>query len=69
MRINAVEAVLTGTVGVPDDDNPEVRNSAFWTLSPGGYVVAANHTAADAISDLVDRTRRRRSPRAANLVL
>ncbi len=52
VRLNAVEAVLTGTVGVPDDDNPEARNPAFWALSPRGYVVAPNHTAAEAISDL-----------------
>ena len=52
VRLNAVEAVLTGTVGVPDDDNPETRNPAFWIESQRGFVVAANHTAVDAISDL-----------------
>ena len=52
LRLNAIEALLSGTVAVPDDDNPEVRNPSLWTESPAGYVVAPNHTAAEAISDL-----------------
>ena len=52
IRLNAVEAVLTGTVGVPDDDNPEVRNPNLWTASEQGYVVAANCTPVEAIADL-----------------
>jgi hypothetical protein len=52
VRLNSVEAVLTGTVAVPDDDNPEVRNPSFWTLSERGYVVARNSTAVEAITDL-----------------
>lgn len=52
LRLNAIEAVLTGTVAVPDDDNPEARNLSLWTETTEGYVVAANHTAAEAISDL-----------------
>ncbi len=52
VRLNAIESVLTGTVAVADDDNPEVRNPTFWTLSDEGYVVAPNQTAAEAISDL-----------------
>ena len=52
VRLNAVEAVLTGTVAGPDDDNPEVRNPNLWTLAEDGYVVAANNTAVEAINDL-----------------
>jgi hypothetical protein len=52
VRLNAVESVLTGTVAVADDDNPEIRNPRFWKLQDDGYVVAPNQTAADAISDL-----------------
>ena len=36
----------------PDDDNPEVQNPKFWTLTEEGYVVAANSTAVEAIDDL-----------------
>ena len=52
LRLNAIDAVLSGTVAVPDDDNPEARNPSLWTESSAGYVVAANHTVAEAISDL-----------------
>ena len=52
VRLNAVKAVLTGTVAVPDDDNPEVRNPNFWTLTERGYVVANGRTAVEAIADL-----------------
>ncbi len=52
VRLNAVKAVLTGTVAVPDDDNPEVRNPTLWTLTERGYVVADGRTAVEAIADL-----------------
>jgi hypothetical protein len=52
VRLCAVEAAMTGTVGGPDEDNPEVRNPNFWTLSPQGYVAAGNRTAVEAIDDL-----------------
>ena len=52
VRLNAVKAVLTGTVGVPDDDNPEVRNPHLWTLVEDRYVVAGTSTAVEAIADL-----------------
>jgi hypothetical protein len=52
VRRNAVEAVMTGTVAVPDADNPEVRNPKVWSLSERGYVVATNSTAVEAIADL-----------------
>jgi hypothetical protein len=52
VRLNAVEAALSGTVAVPDADNPEVRNPSLWTMTDRGYVVAANKTAVEAIADL-----------------
>jgi hypothetical protein len=52
VRLNVIEAVLTGTAAVPDDDNPEVRNPNFWTLSEDGYVAAEKSTAVEAIADL-----------------
>ena len=52
VRLNVVEAVLTGTVAVPDDDNPEIRNPNLWTLTERGYVVAGGSTAVETIADL-----------------
>ena len=52
VRLKAVEAVLPGTVGVPDADNPEVRNPHHWTLTDDGYVVAPHSTPVEAIADL-----------------
>ena len=52
VRLCAVEAAISGTVVGPDDDNPEVQNPKFWTLTEEGYVVAANSTAVEAIDDL-----------------
>jgi hypothetical protein len=52
VRLYAVAAAMAGTVAVPDDDNPEVRNPACWTPTPDGYVVAPQITAAEAITDL-----------------
>ncbi len=52
MRLCAVEAAISGTVVGPDDDNPEVQNPKFWTLTEEGYVVSANSNAVEAIDDL-----------------
>lgn len=52
VRLNAVKAAMAGTVALPDDDNPEVRNPTFWTLTERGYVVAGSSTAVEAITDL-----------------
>ena len=52
VRLRILDAAMAGTVITPDDDNPEVRNPQYWAFSKGAFVVAADRTASEAISDL-----------------
>ena len=52
VRLQVIEATLTGTVIRPDDDYPEMRNPKHWTLSNDAFVVAPESTPVEAIADL-----------------
>ncbi len=52
VRLQVLEATLTGVVIRPDDDYPEMRNPKHWTLSNDTFVVAPESTPVEAIADL-----------------
>ena len=52
VRLQVLNAVLTGTVIRPDDDYPEMRNPQHWRLVNDVFVVAPGSTPVEAIADL-----------------
>lgn len=52
VRLEVIQAALTGTVIRPSDDSPEMRNPAYWLLMHDRFVLAPGVSPVDAIEDL-----------------